>query len=609
MASKKRSDPVIDWQSLARTIHKGIVQLKQEDSFTDFIVEVGNKSFRCHKVVLASVSDYFKAMFSSGMKETELSKAVLDDVSPESFDTIIKILYPEGNINPLENPSETDISDLLKLAGRFQMPFLHDICLKYYGRTMAVGNCIMRWKLGEAINCDELSDLGFGFIKENFEEMATDDIHVSMEFDDFLTIIKDESMHVKREDIVWSAIRNWIKFDLEKRQTYIAELLRECCLTEIDPDLFMEEIVFDPIVRQSDKASRLLQDSLKYKRHPGIHGDIELKFRECHEKRQVTLFLVREDERADNIDAARKDLKGFVICSDNARRITIDRFMDIQSRSLGGLSYCVHGQSVFVLTGNKIRGSQLWEYVGADNAWERKREMELELVGNTMCAADGCLYVIGGKSGRHLNAQVWQYSIDSNSWTIDGEIMASVVFASSVCVNNKIYIFGGKLEDNAPADCIQVYDTETKTGTIFGTLPKPCSWSRALVRGITAYVVTSDGNVVNVSLETGESAVIATIPNFRRVNFGISLQRNELYVFGGKENDDDDDDTDEELEATVKTNASIKGDFVVNTETGDIKASKWLQKSGYTANCEVLASVSVVLDPTKLQQLTKKTLK
>lgn len=200
-----------------------------------------------------------------------------------------------------------------------------------------------------------------------------------------------------------------------------------------------------------------------------------------------------------------------------------------------------------------------------------------------------------------MNAQVWQYSIESNSWTIEGEIIAPVANASSVCVNNKIYIFGGELENGAPADCVQVYDTETKDGTIFCNLPKPCSWSRALVRDKIAYVVTSDGDVVSMSLETSESAVLATIPNFERVHFGIRKQRNELHVFGGhgKKSDEVSDDM-------ITTKADKIGDFLVDISNGEIKASTWLYKAVYRKKSEVLACVSVVLDTRELKPLKKK---
>lgn len=593
--SRRKQDNLIDWSVIASKIHKGMAQLQEEDCCTDFVIEVGNKSFRCHKAVIASVSDYFKALFSSGMRETEQRKVVLDDVSPDSFQIVMNILYPSDDSNLLDNIEETDMADLLKLSGRFQMSLLQDICLRYYKRTMSSTNCIARWKMGEEIFCKELSEAGFQFILDNFEDMSTDNILVSLKFVDFHSIVKNESLYVPREDMVWSAIRNWIRFDWENRSVHAAELMRECSLTEIDPDFVIEEIAFDPVVRQSDAASKLVQEAVKYRRHPGMHGDIELKSRNCHEKRQTTFVILREiEDDAEATFTTRDVLMGFAIRSDNVWRISMDRLLgDSVGRSSKGISCCVHGESVYILNENKHRGSKLLEYDSSKNSWKCLRDMDLPLIGHSMCAADGCLYVIGGRSTLEMNVQVWQYTMESNSWMIIGEILAPVVSASTVCVNNKIYVFGGELDSSIPADCVQTFDTETNVGTILCNLPKPCRWSRAIVRGMVAYIVTSDGDIVKVFLESGESTIIASMSNFDRVNFGICLRQNELQVFGGlKRNTDDRGD--------VKNQAI--GDFVVDISKGDVKTSRWLHKAACKNEVEVLASVSVVLDTSRLPQ-------
>lgn len=588
MASKTKTMD-INWESLAAEIHAGIAKLWQEDSCTDFEIEIGKKSFRCHKVVLSSVSDYFKAMFNSGMKETDQSKVVIDDVNPESFETILKILYADRSINtnPLKNSSEAEMSDLVKLAGRFQMTFLQTICLNYFERTMSAANCIVRWKLGEEIMCDQLSVLGWVFITEHFEELTNENSMVSLEIDDFLAVLRYDDMHVKREDIVWTAIQTWINFDKHNRRSCIGELLRECCLTEIDPDFLVEEITFNQAVRQNETASQLVQDAIKYTRHPGIHGNIELKFRNCHEKKQLSFVLLNERSYEKFGPFNTNQLKCLLM--NNAGSYWRMDYMMKQPRSLQELSCCVHGQSVYVLIDSTF-GCKLWEYVGSEHSWESRRGMDQRLLGQTMCSVDGCLYVLGGRCTLHMNARVWQYSIDSNSWTIDGEILAHVVHASSVAVNNKLYLFGGELDNNEPADCVQMYDTETNVGTIFCNMPKPFSWSRAVVRGYTAYIVTAEGDVVMVSLENGKSDIIASIPDFKRVAFGIDLRRSKLKVFGGKETDKADEDITDKDTCTTEEMSN----FVVNVDTGCVQVSDCIH--GYK-DIEVLGSVSVVLNP------------
>ena len=60
---------------------------------TDCILEVENELFHVHTVVLSSSSPYFKAMFTGGLKECEMSRVKLQGVSPTSMTRIIAFMY------------------------------------------------------------------------------------------------------------------------------------------------------------------------------------------------------------------------------------------------------------------------------------------------------------------------------------------------------------------------------------------------------------------------------------------------------------------------------------------------------------------------------------
>lgn len=60
---------------------------------TDCVLEVENELFHVHKVVLSSASPYFKAMFTGGLKECEMSRVKLQGVCPTSMARIITFMY------------------------------------------------------------------------------------------------------------------------------------------------------------------------------------------------------------------------------------------------------------------------------------------------------------------------------------------------------------------------------------------------------------------------------------------------------------------------------------------------------------------------------------
>ena len=49
-----------------RELGDGLKKLKTRGKYTDFTICVGDREFRCHRVILAAVSEYFETMFDIG---------------------------------------------------------------------------------------------------------------------------------------------------------------------------------------------------------------------------------------------------------------------------------------------------------------------------------------------------------------------------------------------------------------------------------------------------------------------------------------------------------------------------------------------------------------
>ena len=84
-------------QNYSRVLLKGLNTLREQNHLCDIIIKVGQRSFHAHKVVLASASSYFKAMFTSGFKETSEGEISIDG-SPMAFEVLLQFAYT-GRLN------------------------------------------------------------------------------------------------------------------------------------------------------------------------------------------------------------------------------------------------------------------------------------------------------------------------------------------------------------------------------------------------------------------------------------------------------------------------------------------------------------------------------
>lgn len=71
----------------SRDMMKLMFVMRSHLMLTDVILEVQHELFHAHKLVLSAASPYFKAMFTSGLKESVMSRVKLEGVSYACFTT------------------------------------------------------------------------------------------------------------------------------------------------------------------------------------------------------------------------------------------------------------------------------------------------------------------------------------------------------------------------------------------------------------------------------------------------------------------------------------------------------------------------------------------
>lgn len=116
-----------------QTLSLGIKEIWQEESFSDIVIKIGTKSYNCHKLVLASLSAYFSAMFRSGMRETVAGSVDLQNIEPEVFEAVLQFMYSGSNVITQDN-----VERLLEAAVMLQITCLQEQCESYLKKQIGI---------------------------------------------------------------------------------------------------------------------------------------------------------------------------------------------------------------------------------------------------------------------------------------------------------------------------------------------------------------------------------------------------------------------------------------------------------------------------------------
>lgn len=72
---------------------QGLNLLRQHHELCDIILRVGDVKIHAHKVVLASISPYFKAMFTGNLSEKENSEVEFQCIDETALQAIVEYAY------------------------------------------------------------------------------------------------------------------------------------------------------------------------------------------------------------------------------------------------------------------------------------------------------------------------------------------------------------------------------------------------------------------------------------------------------------------------------------------------------------------------------------
>lgn len=119
--------------------------------------------------MLASVSDYFRSMFTSGMRETSQTSIELKGVSSRGLEKVIEIIYTSQT----KFDSYTDIFDVISAANHLQCLLVIDYCEKNFLSRLTSSNFnyfIQMAKLYDLPNALKQIEL---FIVNNFAQIIS----------------------------------------------------------------------------------------------------------------------------------------------------------------------------------------------------------------------------------------------------------------------------------------------------------------------------------------------------------------------------------------------------------------------------------------------------
>ncbi|XP_029457172.1 kelch repeat and BTB domain-containing protein 12 isoform X2 [Rhinatrema bivittatum] len=433
-------------QHHSRHLLSQVKWMKESAELIDVVLVVEGEKFPCHRLILASFSPYFKAMFTCGLLECTQNEVALCDTTAESASIILNYMYT-GDLQ-ISNQS---VQDVATAAFLMQMEDVFDTCQKYMMDRMDASNCAGIYYFAKQIGAEELSDQAKKYLYQHFAEASLHEEILEVEFQQLLTLIRSDDLNVSREESILDLVLRWVNHDRSTREKHLIELLKQVRLMLISPSF--------------------LQEALK-------RNTVLLCNSDCHSLIEVALESIRKSKQHSLSLRYGMETTNLLLCIGNSSSGIRSKHGNYADASFcyaptTGKTYFIHSPKYgevlgFVCAGVVTENNDIilaGEASTVKQARQKTRNVEIcryhsrgSQFWENLCAAEfrelyalgtvhNDLYLIGGqmkiKNQYVITHCVEKFSSEQNNWKRVSPLPVALACHAAVTLNNKLYVMGG----------------------------------------------------------------------------------------------------------------------------------------------------------------------
>ncbi|VVC26833.1 Hypothetical protein CINCED_3A008510 [Cinara cedri] len=192
----------------AHFLANDIGTLYLNDRFSDIVLVVNGERFHAHRVVLASRSDYFRALLYGGLKESHQSEVEISDASVNSFKKLLEYIY-SGRMN-LSILKDEVILEIFSLSNLFGFTNLELSLSKYLRSNINVYNVCSMFAAARLYQHKALVTETLNFTDNHALEVLQSEAFLSLSPELLQEILNRDSLYAYELDI-FRAVCRWIK--------------------------------------------------------------------------------------------------------------------------------------------------------------------------------------------------------------------------------------------------------------------------------------------------------------------------------------------------------------------------------------------------------------
>lgn len=232
--------------------------LREANQLCDVVLVVEGEKVHCHRVVLASLSAYFRAMFTDDMAESKKKTISINGVDAASLKSLINYAY-----TATIEISEKNVQSILPAASVLQFEEVKRACSQFLKRHLDTDNCLGIRIFAELHGCEDLQSAALVFTNHYFNQVRDKEEYLKLPFDEVKALLARDQLNICSEFDVFQAAITWLKYSEERRE-HAHELLDLVRLPLLNTKELLTDVGTSPLFMQDSRCIRMLMDAMQW---------------------------------------------------------------------------------------------------------------------------------------------------------------------------------------------------------------------------------------------------------------------------------------------------------------------------------------------------------
>ncbi|KPP74580.1 kelch-like protein 3-like [Scleropages formosus] len=476
--------------------------LRSRRMLCDVLLLAEDVEIPAHRVVLASCSPYFCAMFTGDMSESKAHQVEIRDVDGQTLRKLVDYIYTAEI-----EVTEDNVQVLLPAASLLQLMDVRQACCDFLRTQLHPTNCLGIRAFADLHACTQLLGQAHAYAEQHFSEVMLSEEFLGLSLQQVCSLISSDKLTVSTEEKVFEAMISWIKYDKEARLEHMPKLMEHVRLPLLSRDYLVQTCSAFLCVANANAMGQIVEEEALIKNNSTCKDFlIEAMNVECYD--------FQEDRWYQVADLPSRRCRAGVT------------FMGGRVYAVGGFNGSLRVRTVDVYDAMRDQWSPV------PSMQERRSTLGAAVLGDL-------LYAVGGFDGSTGLSSVEAYSYKTNEWTFVAPMNTRRSSVGVGVVDGKLYAVGGY--DGASRQClstVEQYDPISNQWCYVADMSTRRSGAGVGVLSGQLYAAGGhDGPLVRKSVEvydpSSNSWRQVCDMNMCRRNAGVCAINGLLYVIGG----------------------------------------------------------------------------